>query len=69
MPNWQKVAAERLDRIRALERAGSETVEKARRAIEFAVHATCLASLSDPAVKRMIDTACEKLARDLGRPR
>lgn len=69
MVNWKNVAADRLAKCRILERTleltRADIERKARRAIERSVHATCLASLSHPTTKAMIDGAVSSLVRDL----
>lgn len=69
MADWQKVAAARLVTIRTMKRthalAAKELERKARRAIEGAVHATGLASLSHPTTKAMIDMAVTNFLRDI----
>lgn len=69
MIDYKKVAGERLQKIRTLERridlARQDIERKAKRAIETAIHNSCLASLSDERVRVLIDDAVKRLVRDL----
>lgn len=69
-PDWKRVAAERLAQLRILRRANAVAARTVRDAVErelrHAIHASCIASVSDPRVVRMIENTSRMVVLTLG---